>query len=1322
MKKILSIKHLTMLFLICLWGTLSVSAINIEGINYTLDYETKTASVTYNYYVKYHGDIIIPEKVLYGGVWYKVTSIELGAFSGSSGLTSIIIPKSINSIGCNAFENCIALKKLIIEDGTTSIDIDNVVFTSCPLESVYLGRNISYHYAPVISDYSPFRNCKSLKILTIGNEIRSLSLSTDFSSCSGLQELIIKDSNEAIQIDNTSSSIKNIYLGRNISDFWNDHPFQNYFKLESLTIGSNVTYIPSFSFSQCGNLKQITIKDGGDVLYFGDNSSTIPFSSSPIASLYLGRNISYNNGNSPFKNKESLTSLTISNSVTSIREKAFSNCTGLTSLSIPASITSFDDAAFRGCTGLTSIHISDIAAWCKILFGSSGSNPLFYAHHLYMDGKEITVLNMPTSVTAIGNSAFQNCSGLTSVTIPNSVTCIGESAFQYCSGLTSLTIPNSVTTIGESAFSGCSGLPSLAIPNSVTSIGQNAFEGCSSLTSVTIPNSVTSIGNYAFSGCSGLTSLTIPNSVTSIGNKTFSNCSGLTSLTIPNSVTSIGSSAFRGCSGLTSLKIEDGSETLSFSTSYSSTPFTSCPLQSLYLGRNISYSDHYSPFKSLTSVTIGNSVTSIGDYAFSGCSGLTSLTIPNSVTSIGSSAFADCSGLTSLAIENGSETLSFSTSYSSTPFASCPLQSLYLGRNISYNSSYYSPFKGKASLTSLTIDNSVTSIGDYAFSGCSGLTSLTIPNSITSIGSSAFSGCSGLASLTIPNSVTTIGDHAFSDCSGLTSVHISDLASWCNISFGDSSANPLYIAHHLILNGTEVESLTIPNSINSINAFTFCGGSNLTVVTIPSSVTSIERYAFQGCSGLTSLTIPNSVTYIGSSAFKGCSGLLSVTISSSVTTIGESAFSECSGLPLLTIPNSVMAIGESAFSGCSGLTSVTIPNSVTSIERYTFSGCSALTSLTIPNCVTSIGWGAFYKCNNLTSVSLSCAEIGSYFADSKNTVETLTLGEGVKVIKPSAFEGFSAITSLQLPQSIETVGEKAFNQCGSLTEIRIGKEIHDVGSMAFANCQKLEDVWCYAVKYPTTATDAFQDSYIDYVTLHVPKAGVAQYGKQEPWSGFMAVVPIEAPEPSNITLSDAGYATYYDKYFDTELPSGVRASVVTKATDSKLTYKVIADGAKGEVVPAGVAVLLEGVRRSADTYTLKPTEASATYTGANLLHGSNEATTTTADGDCLFYKLAYGPSGTELSKVLGWYWGEDDGRAFTIEGHKAWLAIPQTSAAKPRALFYSIEGDALTLEMESLPQSLQGEESPWYDLQGRRVESPTQRGVYIRDGKKVYVK
>ena len=265
----------------------------------------------------------------------------------------------------------------------------------------------------------------------------------------------------------------------------------------------------------------------------------------------------------------------------------------------------------------------------------------------------------------------------------------------------------------------------------------------------------------------------------------------------------------------------------------------------------------------LTSVTIPNSVTSIGSSAFYCCRGLTSVTIPNSVTTIGPSAFYYCTGLTSVTIPN-SVTEIGSDAFDGTEWYNNQSNGVIYINNVLYE------YKGTMPTgTSITIKDGTVSISISAFRGCTGLTEVTIPNSVTTIGSSTFLGCTGLTSVTIPNSVTTIGDYAFL-CGYLTEVNITDISSWCKIDFGNVSANPLWCAKKLNLNGSEVKDLVIPNDI-----------------------TEIKNYAFSGCHGLTSVTIPNSVTTIGSSAFSGCRGLRSVTIGNSVASIGVYAFYDC---------------------------------------------------------------------------------------------------------------------------------------------------------------------------------------------------------------------------------------------------------------------------------------------------------------------------------------------------------------------------------------------------------------------------------------------
>ena len=399
--------------------------------------------------------------------------------------------------------------------------------------------------------------------------------------------------------------------------------------------------------------------------------------------VYIPASVTYNGstynvigiGENAFVGCSGLSSVTISNGVTSIGPFAFAGCSGLSAVSVPSSVTSLGSDAFRG-TAWYDNQPDGLIYINKVLYAYKGTMP------------ENMHLTIDEGTVSIGANAFRDCHGLTSVSIPNSVTNIGYGAFGGCSNLTSVSIPNSVTNIGYDAFRNCFSLTTISVVpgnpkydsrdncNAIIETGSNTLVvGCKG---TIIPNSVTSIGNWAFLGCSGLTNITIPNSVTNIGYGAFGGCSNLTSVSIPNSVTSIGNEAFASCTAL-------------------------------------------------TSVSIPNSVSSIGNWAFTYCTALTSVSIPNSVTSIGNEAFSVCSALTSIVVDAG---------------------------NPKYDSR----------------DNCNAIIEKATNTLVFGCKTTIIPNSVTSIGEAAFQYCSGLTSITIPNSVTSIGDCAFKYCSGLTEV------------------------------------------------------------------------------------------------------------------------------------------------------------------------------------------------------------------------------------------------------------------------------------------------------------------------------------------------------------------------------------------------------------------------------------------------------------------------------------------------------------------------------------------------------------------------
>ncbi len=626
------------------------------------------------------------------------------------------------------------------------------------------------------------------------------------------------------------------------------------------------------------------------------------------------------------------------------------------------------------------------------------------------------------------------------------VTYRGSDCYSYHDEYTgSIVIPSNVTYKGKTY--------------KVRSIGEFAFALCTSISNVTIPNSVTTIGRGAFEG-SNISSIIVPNSVVSIGDIAFKWCENLTSITIPSSVSFIGIGAFAGCNSMSNIFVEN---------------------------ENNKYDSRGACNAIIETET---------NKLIAGC--LNTL-IPNTVTTIGERAFSDC-----------------------------------------------------YSLTNIDIPNSVTSIDKSAFYQCTGLTSVTIPNSVTTIGNSAFWNCHDLASITIGNSVNTIGDLAFKDCAALETLNFNA------VSCSDFS---LYSSP---FDGLNFTTINIGDEVQKIPAYFAFNCQNLTSINIPSLVTTIGNYAFTNCYSLTSLTIPNSVTSIGNSAFWNCHDLTSITIGNSVNTIGSEAFQECTALETLNF-NAISCSDFSSSSPFGGLnlTTINIGDEVQKIPAFFVSGLMTLKTVTIGNALTSIGSSAFYNCSGLSSISL--------------------------------------------PSSLKTIKSKAFY-----------------------NCNGLESVYCSAGIPPVMES---KDCFTSYSTstLYVPYQSLETYKTTDYWNEFFKAYGIDGNGhvlADGISLNVMSKNLYENETFiliATITPDGVTSKKVNWSSSNNSIATVNENGLVTAISPGDAvitATTTDGSNLSASCYvtviqlatsiSLKETDA-IIYTGNSLQLAATVLPSTTSN-------------------------------------------------------------------------------------------------------------
>ncbi len=989
-----------------------------------------------------------------------VTSVGKNIFYNCTYLKTVEIGKSVSSIDRSAFDGCTRLTAFNVAVENPTYQSENGVLLNWEKDTLVLyprGLNKTTYELPgsvtKIGDYAFYR-CSDLTSMDLSS-IKSIGKYAFF-GCTKLTELTLSDSLESIgdYAFYNCTPLKSVDLGKSIESI-GKYAFYGCTKLTTLTIPDSITSIGESSFSGCIGLTELTIPTHLDCVVSTEhpafegcvNISKFTFTAGD--GTWPEQAYKY----TPWQNTAGEFTVVLSEGVKSVGNHAFYGCAKLTSVDLGTTLGSIGDYAFFDCTAITSLNIPDGVTTIgnNALCGCTAIGSLTLPNSLESIGSSAfqNCISLETVVfgnklETIGDDAFYNCILLSSIELPDSVTSIGKGIFAYCSALSEVKLSNKVGSIGDNAFYNCIMLSSIELPDTVGSIGAAAFRGCKTLSSTNIPHQVSSIGYYAFYDCVSISKIELPDSLGSIGHYAFYGCIGLNELSIPAHVNSVGSNdqpAFEGCVNINKIAFTGSKDWYDYSTSASEGSYYG--LTPWQLSRS-----------ALTTVIITDEVTSIGSYAFYGCTVLTELTIPANLDSVVSNehpAFEDCTNINKITFTGSKDWFKYGTSKSEGSYYA------------------YTPWQLSSSvLKDVTISEGVTSIGDLAFRNCMLIESLIIPDSVTTLGNSTFSGCIGLKELTLPTSLDTVvsNDHpAFEGCVNIDKITFTaGNGKWYSYGADESQKSYYKYAPWQITNAKV--TIDISEDVTSIGEKALYDCANIINVDLGASVGSIGDLAFFNCTHLTGFTVGDENTNYSSNdgvLFKDKRSILvlyplgktgsTYDIPGSVTTIGNYAFAN-STFTSMTIPDTVEKIGEGAFEGCTGLKELSIPVSLDTVGSNTspiFSGCTNIQKITF-----TAGSGSWYD-YGLSELDSSYYGYTPWQLNG-SILNNVTISNGVKSIGDNAFEGCTKLDTISFPDSVTTVGKSAFNGCTALVEIALGTEIASVGDSAFEGCTSLASV------------------------------------------------------------------------------------------------------------------------------------------------------------------------------------------------------------------------------------------------------------------------
>ena len=1020
--------------------------------------------------------------------------------------------------------------------------------------------------------------------------------------------------------------------------------------------------------------------------------------------------------------------------MTSIEYYAFYKCSSLTSITIPEGVTSIGDLAFYDCNKLKVVINKSTL---NITKGSSSYGYVgyyativmtnvdivkegdFWAEYtggdkiaVYYEGKDKDV-TIPDGITIIGDEVFKNKTNIVSVSIPNSVTSIGDYAFEDCNNLTNVTI--NCPVVG-SWFSGLS-LKSVTFSEKVTTIGANAFSGCS-LYSVTIGAKVSSIGSNCFS--------TKPKKTIWLCNTpptNYTNAGGEVNYVANDQF--IGLTNVKVYPQLSSLFVVDGIKYAIVSASERTCDAIDCIYDStaanVTIGETATYKKVSLKVKSVNDYTCyGNSFIqnanvghegNIGKNAFYDCDGLKTANINNN-GSIGEYAFYSCNDLQVAEIGDG-----VSAIYANA-FRSCiSLASVTLGRSIAPIGDY--AFSGCTNLGSIVIPNSTTYLGSYCFSGDNALTAITIGTKVGTIDTYAFQNCSALSAISIPQSVATIGNYTFSGCSALKKITIEDRET--AISLGSNGSNPLFAGCPLdtvfiggklsyqtgssygyspFRNNTSLKSVTFNNRETTIYGREFEGCSGLQSAVIGNGIASIGAYAFQNCSSLTSASLGSSIGTISDHAFSGCTSLESIVIPNFTTTLGSYCFSGDDMLNDITLGTKVNTINAYAFQNCSALPAISIPQSVATIGNYTFSGCSALKEVVIEDRMSTLSLGSNGSSPLFANCPLDSVYIGGKISYDKTssygyspfyrnlTLRAVTITDEEETIYDNEFYGCSALSTVAIGDGVKTIGNWAFSGCSSLDYFAFGTSVESIGNEAFSDCTAVTSIISRAMTPPTCGSEALDDIDKWECTLFVPEGYTDTYMAADQWKDFFFVEERDINDTYSTTLA-AEYGTWIVPV-DADIPEGLTVYSCDSYDGTTLELTAVPS------IEANKPYIVEGT--PGETYSVTGIPRHSDDLTDGLLTGTYFSTEVTSG-----YVLQDGAEGVGFYRV--------GSHAITLSPNRCYLNLPADSAP-----MFRIGGITQIVNVEEAQDDIV------YDLFGRRVTDMNAKGVFIRNGKKIYVK